>query len=134
MTYQRIPTIIAVLFFFIWLAILYAGADHPPPRRFSLVVLLDLVAALVVFWRVPDYLDWVQSGSGSRLPWVVRDGLVAGIAVALLTAFARRVLDVGEPGVIPTVKDEAIWFTVLAGVGIANALAIYLASALMAKL
>ena len=133
MTHQRIAAIIAVLFFFVWLVILYAGADHPPPKGFAWVVLLDLVAALLVFWRVPYYLDWMQTGLTHRLLWVVRDGLVAGAAFALLAMLVVPVLGAGEPGVSPTIRDRAIWFAVLAAVGIANALAIYRASVLLAK-
>jgi hypothetical protein len=133
MTHQRIAAIIAVLFFFVWLAILYVGADHPPPPGFIVVLLLDLVAALLVFWRVLYYQDWVETGQSHRLPWVVRDGLVAGAAFALLAMLAKPVLGSGEPTVIPTIKDMAIWFAVLAAVGIANALAIYFASVLMAR-
>jgi membrane protease YdiL (CAAX protease family) len=133
MTHQRIAAIIAVLFFFVWLVILYAGADHPPPKGFAWVVLLDLVAALLVFWRVPYYLDWMQTGLTHRLLLVVRDGLVAGAAFALLAMLVVPVLGAGEPGVSPTIRDRAIWFAVLAAVGIANALAIYRASVLLAK-
>jgi hypothetical protein len=133
MTHQRISAIIAILFFFVWLAILYAGADHPPPVGFVLVVLLDLVAALVAFWRVPYYLDWMQTGLTHQLLWVVRDGLVVGIAFALLAVLAQPVLGSGEPTVAPTIRAMAIWFAVLTGVGVANALAIYFAGALMAK-
>ncbi len=95
--------------------------------------LLDLVAALVVFWRVPYYLDWMQTGLTRRLLWVVRDGLVVGIAFALLAVLAQPVLGSGEPTVAPTIRVMAIWFAVLAGVGIANTLAVYFASALIAK-
>jgi hypothetical protein len=133
MTHQGISGILAVLFFFVWLVILYAGADHPPPIRFAWVVLLDLVAALLVFWRVPYYLDWIQTGLTHRLLWVVRDGLAAGIACALLAVLAKPVLSFGEPTVIPTIKDMVIWFAVLSGVGITNTLAIYFAGALIAK-
>jgi len=133
MTHQCMAAIIAVLFFFVWLAILYAGADHPPPPGFIVVLLLDLVAALLVFWRVPYYLDWMQTGLTHRLLWVMRDGLVAGIAFALLAMLLVPVLGSGEPTVIPTIKDMAIWFAVLAAVGIANALAIYFATVMMAK-
>jgi len=133
MNHQRIAAIIAVLFFFVWLAILYAGADHPPPPGFIVVLLLDLVAALLVFWRMPYYLDWMETGQSHRLLWVVRDGLVAGAALALLTMLAAPILGSGEPAVILTIRDRAIWFAVLAAVGIANALAIYSASVVMAK-
>lgn len=40
--HKRTALLNAFLFFMIWLAILYAGADHPPPPGFVFVVLLDL--------------------------------------------------------------------------------------------
>jgi len=45
MTAKRIGLILALAFFTIWLFILWAGADHPPPPGFVRVVLLDAVAA-----------------------------------------------------------------------------------------
>lgn len=115
----------ALLFFVIWLAVLYAGADHPPPPRFIVVVLLDLLAAAVVFWRVPYYLDWMQTGQPRRLLWVLRDGLAGGLAFALLAALASTLLGGGEPTVTQSIGSVATWFVVLAAVGVANALAIY---------
>ena len=43
---RRIALLSAVIFFLFWLAVLYAGADHPPPPGFIAVVLNDLVAVL----------------------------------------------------------------------------------------
>jgi hypothetical protein len=122
----------AVLFFVIWLAVLYAGADHPLPPRFIVVVLLDLIAAFMVFWRVPYYLDWMQTGQPHRLLWVVRDGLAAGLAFALLVVLASLLVGGGEPSVTKSVGSVAIWCAVLAGVGVANALALYGVNAMMA--
>ena len=123
----------AVLFFVFWLAVLYAGADHPPPRGFILVVLLDLIAASLVFWRVPHYLDWMQTRQRRRLLWVVRDGLIAGLVIALLAVLASALIGGGEPTVTPSISSAAIWVAVLAGVGVANALALYGVNAMLRK-
>ena len=123
----------AVLFFVFWLAVLYAGADHPPPPGFILVVLLDLIAASLVFWRVPYYLDWMQTRQRRRLLWVARDGLIAGLAIALLAVLASVLFGGGELGVTPSIGDAGIWFAVLAGVGVANSLALYCVSAMIQK-
>jgi hypothetical protein len=129
---RRAAVISAVLFFVFWLAVLYAGADHPPPPGFILVVLLDLIAAFMVFRRVPHYLDWMQTGQRRRLRWVVRDGLIAGLAFALLAVLASVLIGGGEPTITPSVGSAAIWFAVLAGVGVANALALYCVNRLVA--
>ncbi len=128
---SRAAVISALLYFVIWLAVLYAGADHPPPPGFILVVLLDLLAAAVVFWRVPYYLDWMQTGQPRRLLWVVRDGLIAGLAFALLATLASKLFGGGEPTVTQSIGSIAIWFVVLGGVGVANTLTIYGGNALM---
>ena len=123
----------AVLFFVFWLAVLYAGADHPPPPGFILVVLLDLIAASLVFWRVPYYLDWMQTRQRRRLLWVVRDGLIAGLVIALLAVLASALIGGGEPTVMPSIGSAAMWVAVLAGVGVANALALYGVNAMLRK-
>jgi hypothetical protein len=130
---RRAAVISAVLFFVFWLAVLYAGADHPPPRGFILVVLLDLIAASLVFWRVPYYLDWMQTRQRCHLLWVVRDGLIAGLVIALLGVLASALIGGGEPTVTPSIGGAAIWVAVLAGVGVANALALYGVSAMLRK-
>jgi FtsH-binding integral membrane protein len=130
---RRAAVISAVLFFVFWLAVLYAGADHPPPRGFILVALLDLIAASLVFWRVPYYLDWMQTRRRRRLLWVVRDGLIAGLVIALLGVLASALIGGGEPTVTPSIGGAAIWVAVLAGVGVANALALYGVSAMLRK-
>ena len=42
-----VATAIAIGFFVIWLGILLAGADFPPPVGFLWVIFLDVVAALL---------------------------------------------------------------------------------------
>ena len=126
--HKRTALLNAVLFFVVWLAILYAGADQPPPPGFIFVVLLDLVAAGVVYWRVPFYLAWIASRRRNALLFVVLDGLVAGLAFAALPLAARWWLGGGEPSVAPTMADSLIWLAVVGVVGALNAVAIYLAN------
>jgi hypothetical protein len=121
-----------VVFYVIWLAVLYAAADHPPPRGFVVVVLLDLIAACMVFWRVPHYLEWMQTGRPHRLLSVVRDGLAAGLAVALMGVLASLLIGGGDPTVKKSIGSVSLWFAVLAGVGVASALALYGVNAMMA--
>ena len=67
------------------------------------------------------------SRRSNALLFVVLDGLVAGLAFAALLLAARWWLG-GEPTVAPTMADSVIWLTVVGGVGILNAVAIYLAN------
>jgi len=81
---------------FVWLAILYAGADHPPPRGFIFVVLLVFAVGVLVCLRVPNCLKWIEMRQANRLVWVVCDGLAARLAFALLALAATSLLGSGE--------------------------------------
>lgn len=119
---QQAAVISAVLFFFGWLAILYAGADHPPPPGFLIVVLIDLVAALVVYRRVPVYAAWARARRPRRWLRALLEGVVAGLIAAGL---AWVVPIGGEPSIQRTAPAALIWFVVLAVVGAVNAVLIY---------
>ena len=114
--------IIAGAFFTVWLGILYSGADHPPPLGFLWVVLFCLIAAGVVYVRVPAYAGWSATRRRFRLWHVVLDGAVAGLAFALVALLLNGS---GEPTVQATWIDYVIWSVVLAVMGIANAMFIY---------
>lgn len=118
MTLDKPALRIAGGFFLLWLGILYLGADHPPPPRFVWVVLLDLPAALLVFWRVPTYRYWQVVGRPRGMLRVLRDGAVTGLAFgtfALLVAFA-------SPGGRPAPGWGAVivWLVVLTLMGAMN--------------
>jgi hypothetical protein len=82
LTDTRTATVIAVVFFCGWLVILYAGADHPPPPGFIAVVLIDLVAAVVVYRRVPVYVAWARTRRPRRWLRALLEGVVAGLIAA----------------------------------------------------
>jgi len=117
---ERIALKTAGTFFGIWLLLALAIADFPPPRGFVLIVLMLLACALTVYLRVPVYLRWQAGSARGRLPRVVRDGLLGGGAVAVLS-----LLSPGEPSIQPGVVDRLMGISVLIGLGIANALAAY---------
>lgn len=120
---RSIASKVAIGFFVIWFAILLAGADFPPPTGFLWIILLDLVAALLVYVRVPSYVTWFDSRRRGRLLLALRDGLVGG----LIFAFAAILLPgVGEPSLPPPgLVDHLIWFAVVGAVGAVNAGVIY---------
>ena len=129
--YRKNAIASAGLFFVFWMGILYAGADHPPPRKFILAIALVSICASVVYLRVPTYVGWLHSRKPRRHLYVVLDGLAAGLVLALLTAVAPGA---GEPSVTPRNVDRIIWFNVLGAMGIGNSIAIYLANAVAIRM
>jgi hypothetical protein len=107
--------------FSVWLAVLLAGADFPPPRGFLWLVLLDLVAGVCVYYRVPDYLRWQSMRLPRRLLRVAHDGMFIGLVFAAVPILVGG----GEPSVTPTWIDRGIWFTVLALLGVFNTMLVY---------
>ena len=129
MTERQSAVAIALAFFFGWLGILYAGADHPPPPGFLIVVLIDLVAALVVYRRVPVYAAWARTRRPRRWLRALLEGAAAGLIVA---GFALLLPIGGEPSVQRSAPAMLIWFAALAAIGAANAVLIYALSAVTA--
>ena len=120
-TTRRFARFLALGLFVWWLLVLLAGADHPPPPGFLLVVALDVIAGVCVYFRVPVYLRWQQLRRPRRRVQVVIDGIVIG----LLFAAVPVLFGSGEPSVIPRPVDYLIWFCVIAAVGVANTLLVY---------
>ncbi|MFM7264711.1 MAG: hypothetical protein ACKOZW_03785 [Cyanobium sp.] len=114
--------IIALAFFTLWLGILLAGADHPPPPGFGLLILLDFIAAILVYLRLPTYVAWSTTRKKNRLLRVLLEGLVTGLVLALIL---QLIPGGGEPSVAPSLGSRLIWFAVIGGVGAANTLLLY---------
>jgi len=126
----RVPLTLALGFFLFWLSVLLAGADHPPPAGFIWIMVLDLVAAGLVFWRVPFYLHWQANHRAIRIPLAALDGVAIGTVFALVVVL---LWGGGESSVQPAVVNYVIWFLVLAAVGAFNSLSIYAISALLSR-
>ena len=128
---HQIARILAVGFFTVWLGILYAGADHPPPMGFLWLVLFDAVAAGLIYIRTPLYIRWSISQKKNRGFHVLLDGVTAGLLFALV---ATLMPGTGEPSSPqPGWVDYVIWCGVLTVVGAANAFAVFFFSALSTK-
>ena len=122
LTDKRTATVIAVVFFSGWLVILYAGADHPPPPGFIALVLVDLVAAFVVYRRVPVYVAWARARRPRRWLRALLEGVVAGlIAAGLAWVFPFG----GEPSIERSTTAGLPWLAVVTTIGAANALLIF---------
>jgi NhaP-type Na+/H+ or K+/H+ antiporter len=128
---SRRRAVIALACFAIWISILYAGADHPPPAGFLWFVPLVALCAIAVYRRVPVYFSWSRSKRPGRIRRVSLDGFAAGVVVAvgiLLAPFA------GEPSIGPRrVVDILTWLAILGTVGVANALVLYFFVAALPK-
>lgn len=118
---RKIAVINAIVFFIFWLLVLLAGADKPPPLGFLWIVLTTALCAAVVYWRVPAYIQWHRDRHPHRWWRVVGDGIVAGLVVA--TPFILT--GSGEPSMMMRPVDYAIWFAVIAVVGLFNSVVIY---------
>lgn len=118
---SKLAGINAIIFFFFWLLVLLAGADKPPPVNFLWLIQAVALCALVVYWRITTYINWAQTQKPGRLPRVVLEGFMAGLAIAIPFA----VLGSGEPSVTPQPLDYLGWFVVAGIVGLLNAVALY---------
>lgn len=121
--YSKPRILIATTFSAIWITILYAGADHPPPVRFLWLVPLVAGCGVAVYRRLPVYASWSSSSKPGRIRRVWLEGIAAGIFVGLITLlfpFTR------EPAIVPMrLLDILTWLSVLAVVGLANAVVVY---------
>ena len=114
-----VATAIAIGFFVIWLGILLAGADFPPPVGFLWVIFLDVVAALLVYIRVPTYITWLDNRKKGRFLHALLDGFIIGLVFALTTMLLPGG---GEPSLPPPyLIDRLTWFAVVGVVGAVNA-------------
>ena len=122
---------LAVSFSVFWIAVLYAGADHPVPKGFVLAFILSAIAGVLVYLRVPTYMEWSRARRKLRHLRVVGDGVIVGVVFATIPLL---IPGNGEPTVHPTLGDRLIWYAVLSFVGVANTVVVYLISAIAAKL
>ena len=125
---RRIAAINAVGFFFFWLVVLLAGADRPPPIGFLWLLLAIALSAIVVYWRIPTYIQWSQKKKRGRLLRVALEGFLAGLVVA--TPFA--LFGSGEPTVLMQPIDYAGWFVILGIMGMLNSLTLFVIHGLIA--
>lgn len=129
MSIKKVATINAIGFFFFWLVILLAGADKPPPPGFLWLVPVIALAALVVYWRIPTYIQWSQKQKHGRFLRVMVEGFLAGLVVA--TPF---VLFGGGESTVPMQPIAYLgWFAILGLMGMLNSLTLYVINALVAR-
>ena len=126
---RKVAWINAVGFFVFWLLVLLAGADKPPPVGFLWVVLVVALSAMVVYRRIPTYIQWSQTQQRGRLLRVAMEGLLAGLVVA--TPFA--LFGGSEPSVPMQPIAYVGWFAALGFMGVLNSLTLYVINAVLAR-
>ena len=110
--------IIAAGFFLVWLLVMLAGSDIPPPTGFVwipvglAVICTGMAFAMPWLWRVRD-----ERGLSAV---VVRTTMI-GAAVGLVLAGIFSARGSGEPSIPPMdLADYLIWFSVVIVVGAVN--------------
>jgi hypothetical protein len=126
LTDKRVAIAIALAFFFGWLAILVAGADHPPPPGFLALILFDLAAAFVVYRRVPGYAQRARARRPKRWLLALLEGALAGLIAAGLALILSGILSVDDQTSMQRPALAVLIFVaVVAAVGASNALLIF---------
>lgn len=105
-------------FFVLWLAIMLAGSDIPPPRGFLWVIAGLVVVCVGMALAIPRLREV------GRRHWLravlVRTGGI-GLVVGLVLAAAFALFSSGEPSAPPTnAAVYLIWFSVVTSVGAVN--------------
>ena len=105
-------------FFVLWLTIMLAGSDIPPPRGFMWVIAGLVVICIALALAIP-WLWQVRRRQGLRAV-LVRTASI-GLVIGLVLAAAFALFSSGEPSAPP--MDAAaylIWFSVVMVVGAVN--------------
>lgn len=84
---------------------------------------------MVVYWRIPSYIQWYQTRQPYRLLRVALEGFMAGLVVATPLALFRG----GEPSIPMQPISYVGWFTILGLMGMLNTLSLYVINAALAK-
>jgi hypothetical protein len=127
---SKIAAWIAAAFFVVWLIIFWAIADHPVPAGFPLIIIPDLICAVVVYLRVDTYVAWSRTRKKLRRLLALRDGLAAGLVVAVIVSLMPGR---GDSGIPLRLFDYIMMFVMMSFLGTANAAAVYILSALLSR-
>ncbi len=115
---KRRPWVVAGSFGVVWLLLLLAGSDRPPPPGFAIVLGILLVLVAVVAVAIPR-LWQVQREKGARR--VLALSTVLGAVAGLLIASGFALGGSGEPSRPEmSLQDIVIWLCVLTVVGAVN--------------
>jgi hypothetical protein len=105
----------------LFVPVMAAGADRPPPPGFLLIVVYGALLGVVVWRALPLLLDlWDARGAGRALVRAALAGFLAGLALVGVTT----VLSTGEPSIAVGPVARLIGFTVVGAVGALGAVAL----------
>ena len=112
----------ALGFVLVWLLILLAGADHPPPLGFLWLLPALSAVGMLVHWRLPRYARWKVRKAPWRFARVAGEGALAGGVLGAVFAGPRlSVLNMSAF----TQGDVWILLSVAAVLGMFNAWVVY---------
>jgi drug/metabolite transporter (DMT)-like permease len=115
--------------FLLLTAVALAGADRPPPPRFTWLVIAFGVLSAVAHLRLKNHLSALRRTGGGQPGAVALEGCAAGFSLGLFAV----VLGGGEPSVTPSLLDRLIGFGVLGVLGAGCALALWWIAARMQR-
>jgi hypothetical protein len=105
----------------IFVLVMAAGADRPPPPGFLLIVGYGALLGIAVRRALPLLLDlWDTRGAGAAIVRAALGGFLAGLALAAVTT----VLSTGEPSIAVGPAARLIGFMVVGAVGALGAVAL----------
>ena len=105
----------------LFVLVMAAGADRPPPPGFLVIVGYGALLGVAVWRALPLLLDlWDARGAGPAIVRAALAGFLAGLALVAVTT----VLSTGEPSIAVSPAARLIGFTVVGVVGALGAAAI----------
>ncbi len=105
----------------IFVLVMAAGADRPPPPGFLLIVGYGALLGIAVRRALPLLLDlWDTRGAGAAIVRAALGGFLAGLALVAVTT----VLSTGEPSIAVGPAARLIGFTVVGAVSALGAVAL----------
>ena len=125
----RIAAVCTVGLFLLLTAVALAGADRPPPPRFTWLVIAFGVLSAVAHLRLKNHLSALRRTGGGQPGAVALEGCAAGFSLGLFAV----VLGGGEPSVTPSLLDRLMGFGVLGVLGAGCALALWWIAARMQR-
>ncbi len=105
----------------LFVLVMAAGADRPPPPGFLVIVAYGALLGVAVWRGLPLLLDlWDTRGAGAAIVRAALAGFLAGLALVAVTTM----LSTGEPSIAVGPAARLIGFTVVGVVGALGAAAI----------
>jgi hypothetical protein len=126
MNTERIARWFGFVFFTFWWILIRITSGQSPTSGETWLLIADLAAALLVYFRVQAYLNWALERKRGRMERAMGEGLVIGFLFALIST---TLPSSGKMGVELPIMDRKLWFGVFSLAGAFIAGVVYLFSA-----